>query len=51
MLRTCTGKRLLQRPAARPRSLAEAKASGSKAFFFEKKKQKTFDYVSFGPSG
>jgi hypothetical protein len=30
--------------------LKEAKA-GRKAFFFEKKKQKTFDYFGFGLSG
>jgi hypothetical protein len=28
-----------------------AKASGRKIFFFEKKKQKTYDCFGFGPSG
>ncbi len=31
--------------------MAEAKTRGRKAFFFEKKKQKTFTYFSFGLSG
>jgi hypothetical protein len=31
-----------------PRSLAEAKTSGSKSFFFEKKKQRTFDFSAAG---
>jgi hypothetical protein len=31
--------------------LAEAKTRGRKAFFFEKKKQKTFTYFGFGLSG
>jgi hypothetical protein len=33
------------------RPLAETKTEGSKAFFFEKKKQKTFDESGCGVSG
>jgi hypothetical protein len=34
-----------------PGSRREAKASGGKAFFFEKKKQKTFGRFDFGAAG